>query len=194
MTPAQTLLSLLREAREKTIVLSFGRFNPPHRGHKLLTDLLVATAQRMHADHALYVKGRIGPNDPLDVRDKLHFLTLLTPGLHARFDPSLPDPPDIFRVYSDRGYTSLVLVLGGDRQEKLTNDLNAEVHAGRLHFTSIKVLSAGDRAGADMWSGTAQRAAAAADDYDAFRAGLPPSYPEREALSMFTKVRQGLHV
>lgn len=192
MNQAQHVLALLREARDKTIVLSFGRFNPPHRGHKLLTDLLVSTAQRLGADHALYLKGRTGPKDPLSIEDRRHFLSLLTPGLRVLFDPRLPDPPDIFQSYSDAGYTSLVLVLGGDRQEKLTNDINTEVKAGRLHFTSIKLLSAGDRSGTDMWSATQQRDAAAANDYPAFRAGLPPNYPEREALSMFAKVRHGM--
>jgi len=192
MNQAQHVLALLREARDKTIVLSFGRFNPPHRGHKLLTDLLVSTAQRLGADHALYLKGRTGPKDPLSIEDRRHFLSLLTPGLRVLFDPRLPDPPDIFQSYSDTGYTSLVLVLGGDRQEKLTNDINTEVKAGRLHFTSIKLLSAGDRSGAEMWSATQQRDAAAANDYPAFRAGLPPTYPEREALSLFAKVRRGM--
>lgn len=189
MNQAQHILALLGEAREKTIVLSFGRFNPPHRGHKLLTDMLVSTAQRLGVDHALYLKGRIGPNDPLSIEDRRYFLSLLTPGLHVLFDSRLPDPPDIFQFYSDAGYTSLVLVLGGDRQEKLTNDLNHAVATGRLGFTSLKVLSAGDRSGTEMWSATQQRQAAADNDYPTFRAGLPPSYPEQAARSMFTKVR-----
>jgi hypothetical protein len=192
MFSASSLLSLLTEQRAgcDTIVLSFGRFNPPHRGHKLLTDLLVATAQRRHGDAALWVKGRVGPKDPLSVPDKARFLKMLTPGLVVRQDPALPDPADVIQSYADMGYRHLVLVLGGDRTDKLTQDVRAEMAAGRLSFDTFDVLSAGDRSGSEMWSATEQRAAAAANDFDAFAAGLPAHFPA--AREMFDKVRKGL--
>jgi hypothetical protein len=177
-----------------TIVLSFGRFNPPHRGHKLLTDLLVKTAEQEHGDNALYVKGRQGPKDPLLVDDKIKYLEMFTPGLHVYFDARYPDPPDVVKHYSDLGYERLVLVVGGDRVDKLTNDIQNSMASGRYGFKDFRIVSAGDRAGAEMWSGTQQRELAQADDFTDFRKNLPPNFPESAAREMFAKVRKGLEL
>lgn len=179
---------LLREAvHSDTAVLSFGRFNPPHRGHKLLTDLLVRTAQREHADHALWLKGRVGPKDPLTVDQRTHYLRMLTPGLVCRVDPNLPDPADIVQSYIDRGYAHIILVLGGDRMDKVLHDVQSITQSAGV---SLKVLSAGDRSGTEMWSATEQRAAAMDNNFDAFAAGLPSHFPA--AREMFDAVRRGL--
>ena len=41
-------------AREKRIVIAFGRFNPPTTGHALLIAFLTKTANRLGADARVY--------------------------------------------------------------------------------------------------------------------------------------------
>ncbi len=179
-------------AGEKSIVLSFGRFNPPHRGHKLLTDKMVGLAKDLGAEHALFVKGRQGPKDPLNLQDKSDALRLLTPGLVVKHAENMPDPVDVLKHYSDQGVQNLHLVFGGDRIEKLENDIAKAQESGVLHFKSITIHSAGDRSGAEMWSGTQQRDLASKGDFEGFRGGLPPHFTNAQSRDLFNKVRHGL--
>ena len=75
----KSLTQFIKEADEikdftehKPIVIAPGRFNPPHRGHKLVIDKLVALGERLGAQPIVLVidSGKYGPKNPLtgDVR------------------------------------------------------------------------------------------------------------------------------
>ena len=51
--------------RSKTIVVAFGRFQPPTSGHQLLFNKVVDTARKMGADHAI---GFSRSHDPKRIR------------------------------------------------------------------------------------------------------------------------------
>jgi nicotinamide mononucleotide adenylyltransferase len=51
----------------KPIVIAPGRFNPPHRGHKLVIDKLVALGEELDAQPIVLIidSGKYGPKNPL---------------------------------------------------------------------------------------------------------------------------------
>ena len=59
-------------SQHSPIVIAPGRFNPPHRGHKLIIDKLVALGEKLGAQPVVLIidSGKYGPKNPLsgDVR------------------------------------------------------------------------------------------------------------------------------
>ena len=59
-------------SEHKPIVIAPGRFNPPHRGHKLVIDKLIALGESLSAEPVVLIidSGKYGPKNPLsgDVR------------------------------------------------------------------------------------------------------------------------------
>jgi hypothetical protein len=178
------------------VVLSFGRFNPPHRGHKLLLDKMVETAkQTPGAQAVLFVNPKQNnEKDPLLVGDKIKYLKAMQPGLSVESKPKeqIPDPQDVIKLYSDRGYKHLTLVEGGDREKWFHDLIDPRMNDGTLKFKDWKFVSAGDRASDEMWSATQQRDAVRKGDYKGFRSGLPKEFPEKLAREMYDKVGMSL--
>lgn len=54
-------------SEHKPIVIAPGRFNPPHRGHKLVIDKLVELGEKLEAQPVVLVidSGKYGPKNPL---------------------------------------------------------------------------------------------------------------------------------
>ena len=70
---------LLKELPSKTIVLVFGRFNPPTVGHELLIKVVKKVASNNNADYAIYVsRTQDKKKNPLSVERKIHYLNLMT--------------------------------------------------------------------------------------------------------------------
>jgi hypothetical protein len=183
------------EPKKKTIVISFGRFNPPHRGHVLLFNKMKDEARKRHGDAVLYVNFKQSvPKNPLDPDEKIKYIKMMAPGLDVKYNRSMPDPPDVLKSYSDKGYTDLVVVLGGDRTDKFVNEIKAAIADGTYKYRNFDVVSAGDRGATEMWSATQQRDAVVSDDFRAFQKGLPPNFPEKAARKMFDEVKAGLGI
>lgn len=184
-----------RKPGHNTIVMSFGRFNPPHRGHKLLLDKLAETAKAHGGDPVLFVNPKQNDQkDPLNVQDKAKYVQMLNPEVQVHWKPKseVPDPEDIIKLYSEQGYKHLVLVEGGDREKWFHDLIQPRMESGELKFKDWKFVSAGDRDTEQAWSATQQRDAAKKGDYTAFRQGLPKDFSEEHAREMFQKVREGM--
>lgn len=194
---------LLRWKKEKTLVITYGRMNPPHRGHALLIEKMHAVAKTLKADHAVIVSHtQWKKTDPLTVFDKVNTLKDMFPdtvvGETSKENPTLIHQLALFQ---DK-YDHIVLVVGEDRvaefDELLQHYNNKKTKKGvkLFAFKSIKVISAGfrdpDSNDLSGISGTKMRKWAAEGDLNNFIACLPPSYPLEECKRLYARVRRGL--
>ena len=84
----KSLSQFLTEADEikdftehKPIVIAPGRFNPPHRGHKLIIDKLVTLGERLGAQPVVLIidSGKYGPKNPLSGEVRKAYLQKMFP-------------------------------------------------------------------------------------------------------------------
>jgi len=63
------------------MVIAPGRFNPPHRGHKLIIDKLVALGEQLNAQPVVLIidSGKYGPKNPLKGEVRKEYLQKMFP-------------------------------------------------------------------------------------------------------------------
>ena len=192
----------LKEEASKEIVFTFGRFNPPTIGHEKLLNRVVAEARG--AAYRIYISHSEDPKkNPLSPNDKVSWLRTMFP----RFARAIVLDDDVDNALQactklyDQGFTKATMVVGEDRVlefRTLLNKYNGEkLRDGFYNFKGgVNVISAGERdpdaEGVSGMSSSKMRAAAAANDLDAFCGGLPAGLNDKERSSLFNAVRTGL--
>ena len=174
----------------RTAVMAFGRMNPPTIGHAKLVDAVKSQG----GDPYIFLSQSQKPKtDPLPFEEKLRYAKFFFPNVTIG-NPEVRTIIQALQKVSELGYENLVYVAGSDRVqsfEELINKYNGQEY----NFKSIKVVSAGERDpdadGAEGMSASKMRAAAAADDLESFKQGVPK--PE-VADEMFAAVRQGMGI
>ena len=180
----------LFEAPERTAAMAFGRMNPPTIGHAKLVDAVKSQG----ADPYIFLSQSQKPKtDPLAFADKLSYAKFFFPEVTIG-NPEVKTIIQALQKIDALGYDNLIYVAGSDRVaqfEKLLNDYNGKDY----NFKSISVVSAGERDpdadGAEGMSASKMRAAAAANDLESFKQGVPN---QDIADEMFAAVRQGMGV
>jgi len=112
----------------KTVVFTFGRFNPPTEAHQKLLKSLLITGKEVHADLIAVFPSHTQnkKTDPLNFEQKAHYLRLIAPEQIQ----VLPQGKTLFTVLkylTEQGYTKAIQVAGSDRIpefEKLVNMYN----------------------------------------------------------------------
>lgn len=189
------LLRELYEAEGKTAVVTFGRMNPPTIGHAKLVDKI----KSIPGDHYLFLSQRQNPKDnPLDFKTKSAFASQFFPGITVG-DPEVRTPVQMLQKLEKMGYTDVVYVAGSDRVEEFDKILNTyngtPDKSGTIPYTfnSMKVINAGERDpdadGAEGMSASKMRAAAAEEDFDSFKQGVPD---QSKAEKLYYAVRKGM--
>lgn len=184
---------------KKSIVLTFGRFNPPTAGHHLLAQRVMQLASETGAEHRIYGSRSHDPKkNPLDPQTKAkHMATVLgTPHVHVSDD--VISPFHALKHVSDQGYEDVTVVTGSDR-ESIFDKVPHYQKKGDFRFKNFKVVTAGEKRGEKAkglagMSGTKQRQAATAGDFEAFRMGLPGHVSKAQARSIFRDVRRGMNL
>ena len=185
---------LLQELTEKTAVVSFGRFSPPHIGHSKLVDFVV----RQPRDHFVFVSHtQDNKKNPLSADDKIYILSTAHPEHSHIFRPSSEEEPDIFhkvKALNTHGYTHLHVVVGEDRVDEFTNKLN-KYNGTDYNYKSIKVSSCGERDpdsnDTEGASSSKMREYAKDANLEKFTEGLHPNL-KPHAVSIMGKVRKGI--
>ena len=188
----------ITEAREKSVVFTFGRFNPPTIGHEKLIDKLA----RVRADSMrVYISKSFDPKkNPLDPRKKLNYMKAIFPR-YARniFVPRTNVVIDIITDLYKEGFTHLIMVVGSDRvnefKKLITTYNDVSSRHGYYNFKKIDIISAGERdpdaEGAAGMSASKMRAAAQRNDLKSFERGLPNF---RGVDKLFKDVRRGMNL
>ena len=187
---------LVNELPSKSVVFTFGRFNPPTTGHELLIKVVRKLASQRKADHVVFVSStQDSKKNPLDVTKKVQYLELLFP--NTRFVPAKEEIKtflDAARSLNGR-YKNIVMVVGSDRVDEFKKVLH-QYNGKNYRFETVDVVSAGERdpdsddvSGA---SGTKMRQFAAKGDYLQFKRGLPTTVRDIDGKRLMNDIRCGM--
>lgn len=174
-----------------TAVFTFGRMNPPTRGHKKLTDTVVALANRLKCDHFVFLSNSFdNKKNPLAPDIKLYFVQQLIPGVNFVLDPEVKNPWAVLSVLKDK-YTKVYMVAGSDR---VSDYQRLDKYAKEVNMT-IEIVSAGERDpdsddSISGMSGTKARLAAAKNDIGLFRAAT--GWDGEISVELMHAVRAGM--
>ena len=181
----------------RTAVMAFGRMNPPTIGHQKLVEKI----KSIPGDHYVFLSQSQKPQtDPLTFTDKLRYAKFFFPSVTVGH-PEVKTIIQAMQKLSELGYERVIYVAGSDRVDsftKLLNQYNGQADkAGNVpySFKSIQVVSAGERDpdadGAEGMSASKMRQAAADNDLESFKQGVPQP---QLADEMFAAVRQGMGI
>ena len=104
------------EAKQKTVVFSFGRLNPPTVGHQKLLQKIVQTAKRMSGQPMMFVSySQDAKKNPLTAKQKIAYIKKMFPKeareLKLEDDSSIRNAMDIATELHGK-YDNLVMVVG----------------------------------------------------------------------------------
>ena len=181
----------------ETVTLVFGRFNPPTVGHQKLLDSAASIAD---GDLKIYPSRSFDPKkNPLDPNQKTSIMKKMFPD-HAENIINDPDVRSIFdalKLANEEGYSNVQIVVGSDRVAEF--DSLAQKYNGELYdFENIETISAGERdadaGGVEGMSASKMRKAAAENDFETFRSGIPETLDDKAAKSIMNTVRKAMQV
>lgn len=178
----------------KTAVMAFARCNPPHTGHERLIRAMQTQAQAVQADLPVLFpsQSQDGKKNPLPYRTKVRFLRAMFPQVYISENSRIKTPLDALKVLSLMGFDRVYVVCGSDRQsefERIGNYIKPEgdrMDANSIVLKTYRVVPV--ERDTDSMSGTKQRAAAVAGDYQTFRKGVP-TRNDSLAKQLFNSIR-----
>ncbi len=178
---------------KQTIVISWGRMNPPTTGHELLVKHVQSIAKMLYADSAIYLsKSQDRKKNPLSYEDKLFYA-------QKAFGRIIKDTKakNIIQLFQqiEKKYPNMVLVVGQDRVPEF-DEMLRKYNGKEFHFQNYRVVSAGERdPDADDLTGMSAsklRKLAAEKDFNAFKEGLPKKLAPH-AIELYNKIRENLN-
>lgn len=169
----------LVEDNNRKSVFTFGRFNPPTKGHLKLMQKVHTFANKVGADPYIFTsqstdgglpgkknKGR----NPLDWHTKNQFIRKLVPWANIPDAAEIKTPFQIIPYLVEKGYSHVYFVVGSDRVEEFEKRW---IPYASESFQEVKIVSAGQRdpdaEGVSGMSGTKAREAAYSGDIAKFR-------------------------
>ena len=180
----------------KPAVFTFGRMNPPTKGHQKLLDKVIELAHGK--DHFVFVSQTHGAattknKNPLPYDTKLKFLKRLFPKVNFVCDESVRSPFQVVEWLHERGYGNITFVVGSDRVEEFQSRLKP---FAEKQVNKFEVVNAGrrdpDSTDVGGMSGTKAREAAIEGDIGKFRAAT--GWSGEIVNQLMTAVRKGLGV
>ena len=182
----------------KTIVLFFGRANPPHLGHGVAFKKVLDVAKSYQSNHIIYnSRSTDKKKNPLSVMRKIFWLKKMF-GSRYNFvaaDDQTRSFIDAVKV-QDGKFEQIVVIAGSDRVAEYQKLLNRYNGTKEFSFDSIKVVSAGERdpdaEGTGGLSATKMRQAAIDGDIETIVSGTGLS--SSDAAQLAREVRVGLGI
>ena len=182
----------------ETLIVAFGRFNPPTVGH----GKLLAAAKKASGGEDLKIypsRSQDAKKNPLDPDMKISFMKKMFPDFSEVIinDDEMKSIFNVLVTADEAGYKNVNIIVGSDRQaefENLATKYNGELY----NFDNIRVISAGvrdaDAEGVEGMSASKMRKAVMDDDYDSFRRGTPKELDDGDTTALFDAVRAGMKV
>jgi len=185
--------NILEQADSRSVVFTFGRFQPPTSGHQLLIDKVVKEAQKRGAENKIYPShSNDKKQNPLSHKDKVLYMRKMFPKANIVDDPKAKTPFQVLTALEKEGYNNVYMVVGGDRVSEFKTRMTKYADA----FDTFEVISAGhrdpDAEGVVGMSGSKMRQAAVDRDFDKFLTGVPEKVPKRISLKLFKSIRKGM--
>ena len=185
----------LRESKEDTAVLSFGRMNPPTIGHQKLMKKLIEVGKKEGGVSMLFLShSQDKKKNPLSYQEKLKFVRSNAPsGLRVMDSPARTIYEAIDTLVK-QGFVNIIVVCGSDRVEEFSR---IENYKEKMGFSSFKIVSSGDRdADSDNLensiSASKMREYAKEEDFDNFAKGA--GCAKSLIKDMYESVRKGMGI
>lgn len=182
----------------QSVTVVFGRFNPPTTGHNKLLDS--ASNISAGAELRIYPSRTQDPKkNPLDPSTKIEYMKKMFPKYEESIidDDNMKSIFDVLKGADEDGFTDVTIVVGADRLgefKNLANKYNGDLYS----FDMIAVVSAGERdadaEGVEGMSASKMRKAAADNDFDTFKSGIPKSLGPEETKNLFNALRKSMRV
>tara|TARA_R100001480_G_scaffold3232_10_gene8563 strand:- start:4617 stop:7355 length:2739 start_codon:yes stop_codon:yes gene_type:complete len=186
--------SELSEAASQTAVVTFGRMNPPTVGHLALVNKMLRVSQQKKAKPLIYLSHSVdSKKNPLSYNDKAKLINMAFGRIVQKSNAK-----NIFDMLKELSgnYKNLVIVVGSDRVKDLKR-ISTTYNGKDFNFENIEVVSAGtrdpDSDGVTGMSATKMRDAAAKNDVQAFKRGLPNQL-NKYADKILKMVREGMNL
>ena len=168
--------------KKKTCVFTFGRYQPPTKGHLKVWEKVADTEGDAHYIYTSHTKDK--KRNPLDYNTKIGLIksALKEHNINAEvIDSEAKKIIDVVVDIANKGYNNLIFVGGSDRLDdmvslirKYNDKPNAEGNS--YHFDSIEGVSAGERDpdsdSVEGISGTKLRQMAMDGDFEGFKNNL----------------------
>ena len=168
--------------KKKTCVFTFGRYQPPTKGHLKVWEKVADTEGDAHYIYTSHTKDK--KRNPLDYNTKIGLIksALKEHNINAEvIDSEAKTIIDVVVDIANKGYNNLIFVGGSDRLDdmvslirKYNDKPNAEGNS--YHFDSIEGVSAGERDpdsdNVEGVSGTKLRQMAIDGDFEGFKNNL----------------------
>lgn len=195
----KTFNRFVKEDKEKGVVFTFGRFNPPTIGHAKLVDKLTTSTSGGYAPLVYMSHSQDAKQNPLDFDTKQKFMNLF---FGKKVGVMNSNARHVFEIVTDlynQGYTKIRMVVGSDRVKEfnvLLNKYNSvKGRHGFYKFDDIQIISAGERDpdsdGVSGMSASKMRLAATENDFESFKTGVPD---QKHADKLWKAVRRGMNL
>ena len=167
-----------------SVVFTFGRFQPPTRGHAVLIRVMEQEANRMHAVPIIFPSPSFGdPRNPLIFHDKVRVLRRLFPSVVVSDHASIRDPFEAVAWLTNAGVSQMTVVIGKDREDLGIELCRFAQRVGRMQRCRVVVVPRRIEI-----SGTAMRQAVRDHDADTFQRGLPVHTGRGIANHLFSQI------
>ena len=187
------------EASSESVVIVFGRFNPPTTGHEKLLTAASDEAARQKADLRIYPSRSVDPKkNPLQPGVKIDYMKKMFPDFEEdiRDDANSRTIFDVLVACQNVGYRGVTIVVGQDRLNEFQG--LAQKYNGDLYeFEEINVLSAGERdadaEGLEGMSASKLRKAAMDGNFKEFVKGVP-NIGNDEKMNLFKLLQKSMGI
>lgn len=145
----------MKEEKEKRVVFTFGRFNPPTTGHEKLINKVKEVASNQGADHKIFASQSQDQNkNPLPYNEKVNFMKKMYPDTNIHTGNEIKNVFDVAHHLHAKKVTHATLVVGSDRVNEFHNalskynknpedsDFDPKKH---FYIPHLSVISAGHR-------------------------------------------------
>ena len=185
----------------RSVVIVFGRFNPPTVGHQKLLQAAASEARKQSADLKIYPSRTQDPKkNPLDPGVKIHFMKKMFPD----YEDNIVNDSDTKTIFDaltsayGEQYSNVTIVVGQDRLSEFQG-LAQKYNGSELYaFDDIIVVSGGARdPDADDVTGMSAsklRSFASEDNFASFAKGLPETLKNMEKREIYNTVRSAMGV
>jgi len=185
-------LTQLTEAKNDTVVFTFGRFNPPTIGHQKLVERVQEVAQNANADHVIFLSQTHKPGkDPLPYNDKISLFKKMFPTVNVSNKAIVKNP---YMAMEELGkkYKNVIMVVGSDRVERFKGDM--QKYLPEWGIENFDVVSAGERdpdaEGAEGMSASKARQLATDGNFAEFSKALPSSINNATKKIVYNTIRK----
>ena len=186
----------MNEAKDKKVVFTFGRFQPPTSGHQLLIEKVQQVAKKLGAEHRIYPSpSHDVKQNPLSHSDKVKYMKKMFKGANIMNDKKMINPFKVAEQLSEQGYTHVTMVVGSDRVQEFKKGIGKYVGTDGYNF-KFNVVSAGNRdpdaEGVVGMSGSKMRQAVKDNNLASFSTGVPSGVNKKDIQGLFKAIKKGM--